>query len=113
MQEVAALRDIIEHNDHLLIVVQCSLRDPVGPFRPRVLSTENVNKVLERMGVTENATLTVRREEGGKIRVTSNLWDVAKVLGKNEVLEVRNVDGRLYLARMPRFHNDWAADRAL
>jgi hypothetical protein len=59
------------------------------------------------MGVTENATLTVRREEGGKIRVTSSLWDVAKVLGKNEVLEVRNVDGRLYIARMPRFPNDW------
>ena len=59
------------------------------------------------MGVTENATLTVRREEGGKIRVTSNLWDFAKVIGKDEVLEVRNVDGRLYVARMPRLHNDW------
>ena len=55
------------------------------------------------MGTTESTTLTVRREEGGKIRITSNLWDVAKVLGKNEVLEVRNVDGRLYVARMPRF----------
>ena len=59
------------------------------------------------MGVTENTTLTVRREEGGKIRVTSNLWDSEKVIRKDEVLEVRNVDGRLYVARMPRFHNDW------
>ena len=57
--------------------------------------------------MTEHTTLTIRRKEGGKIRVTSNLWDNAKVIGKDEVLEVRNVDGRLYVARMPRFHNDW------
>ena len=59
------------------------------------------------MGITENATLNVRREEGGKIRVTSSLWDSEKVILKGEVLEVRNVDGRLYVARKQRFPNDW------
>ena len=59
------------------------------------------------MGATESTTLTVRREEVGKIRITSSLWDDAKVLGKDEVLEVRNVDGRLCIARMPLDAHDY------
>ena len=68
---------------------------------------EKHQRVLERMGVSESLTLAVRREEGGKIRVTSNLWDNAKAIGKDEVLEVRNVDGRLHIARKERRPDQW------
>jgi hypothetical protein len=46
-------------------------------------------KVLERMGTTEGVTLVLKREVEGKIRVTSNLWEEAKVLLRGEMLEVR------------------------
>jgi len=49
-------------------------------------------KVLERLGTTESTTLTIKREDGGKIRVTSLLWPEPKVILKGEVLEVRNVE---------------------
>ena len=64
-------------------------------------------RVLERMGVSDGTTLSVRKEEGGKIRVRSELWDDAKVIGKDEVLEVRNVAGRLHIARKPRQYDEW------
>jgi hypothetical protein len=36
------------------------------------------------------------------MRVTSSSWDGAKVILKDQVLEVRNVDGRLHVARKER-----------
>ena len=39
--------------------------------------------------------------------MTSALWDDAKVIGKDEVLEVRNVAGRLHIARKTRQYDDW------
>jgi hypothetical protein len=39
--------------------------------------------------------------------VTSGTWDGEKVILKDEVLEVRNVDGRLHVARKPRHHDEW------
>jgi hypothetical protein len=42
-----------------------------------------------------------------KIRVTSILWEDAKVIGKHEVLEVRNVDDRLHIARKARRPDEW------
>jgi hypothetical protein len=65
--------------------------------------TENV---LEKLGTTETTTLNVRREEGGKIRVASLLWEAPKVILRGEVLEVRNVDGVLQIARKRRYHDD-------
>jgi hypothetical protein len=53
----------------------------------------SVEKVIERLGTAEG-TLSVSREVGGKIRVTSLLWPEAKVILKDEVLEIRNVDER-------------------
>jgi hypothetical protein len=41
------------------------------------------------------------------MRVTSGSWDGEKVILKGEVLEVRNVDGRLHIARKPRQHDEW------
>jgi hypothetical protein len=51
-------------------------------------------KVLEKLGTTESTTLALKREDGGKIRVTSLLWEAHKVILRIEVLEIRNVDGR-------------------
>jgi hypothetical protein len=66
-----------------------------------------VEKVLEKLGTTESTTLALKREDGGKIRITSQLWPEPKVTLKGEVLEIRNVEGRLHIARKPRFHDEW------
>jgi hypothetical protein len=66
-----------------------------------------MEKVLERLGTTESTTLTVSREAGGKVRITSLLWPEPKVLLRDEVLEIRNVEGRLHIARKVRFHDEW------
>jgi hypothetical protein len=71
------------------------------------MTPEKHQRVLERMGVSDGLTTSVRREEGGKIRVTSSAWEDAKVIGKHEVLEVRNVDGRLHVARKERRPDEW------
>jgi hypothetical protein len=72
-----------------------------------VMRPEKHQRVLERMGVSDGLTTSVRRGLGGKIRVTSALWEDAKVIDKHEVLEVRNVDGRLHIARKPRQYDEW------
>jgi len=41
------------------------------------------------------------------MRVTSGSWDGEKVFSRDQVLEVRNVDGRLHIARKPRHHDEW------
>jgi len=68
----------------------------------------NRGKVIERLGTTEGTTLALKREDGGKIRVASILWEDARVILRDEVLVVRNVDGRLRVAEVPapRRHND-------
>jgi hypothetical protein len=48
--------------------------------------------VLEKLGTTESVSLILKRDEGGKIRVSSHLWEDAKVILKSEVLEIRNVE---------------------
>jgi len=66
-----------------------------------------LEKVLERMATSEDTTLVIKREDGGKMRVSSRHWADAKVLLRDEVLEVRNVDGRLHVARKARYHDEW------
>jgi hypothetical protein len=41
------------------------------------------------------------------MRVTSRSWDGEKVFLRDQVLEVRNVDGRLHIARKPRGYDEW------
>jgi hypothetical protein len=67
---------------------------------------DNREKVLEKLATTEKSTLVVAREVDGKMRVTSGSWEGEKVFFKDEVLEVRNVDGRLHVARKPRHHDN-------
>jgi hypothetical protein len=40
-----------------------------------VIVLENMEKVLERLGTTESTSLALKRKDGGKIRVTSLLWE--------------------------------------
>jgi hypothetical protein len=69
---------------------------------------DSLEKVIEKLATTEKTTLAIAREEGGKIRVvTSGSWDGEKVILKGQVLEVRNVDGRLYVARKARKPDEW------
>jgi len=39
-----------------------------------------MEKVLERLGTIESTTLVFKCEDGGKIRVTSMLWESPKVI---------------------------------
>jgi hypothetical protein len=41
------------------------------------------------------------------IPVTPKLWEDTKLIGKSEVLEVRNDEGRLHIARRPCRHGEW------
>ena len=66
-----------------------------------------LEKVLEKLATTERTTIAIAREVGGKVRVTSGSWDGEKVILKDEVLEVRNVDGRLYVARKAKKPDEW------
>jgi hypothetical protein len=71
------------------------------------MGTESVEKVLERLAVTDKTTLVCENAPEGKVRVTSSAWAQEKVILKDQVLEVRNVDGRLHIAREARHHDDW------
>jgi hypothetical protein len=42
-----------------------------------------------RLGPRESTALAVKREDGGKIRIASQLWETPKVILKGEVLEIR------------------------
>jgi hypothetical protein len=66
-----------------------------------------VEKVLEKLATSEKTTIVFAREQDGKMRVTSGSWDGEKVIQKGEVLEVRNVDGRLHVARKVRKPDEW------
>jgi hypothetical protein len=41
------------------------------------------------------------------MRVTSTSWKGEKVFLRDQVLEVRNVDGRLHVAGNARHHGEW------
>jgi hypothetical protein len=62
-------------------------------------SPDSAHKVLERLATSEKTTIVFQRETDGKIRVTSGSWDGEKVILRDQVLEVRNVDGRPRVAR--------------
>jgi hypothetical protein len=66
-----------------------------------------VEKVIERLGTTESTTLALERKDGGKIRVTSMLWESPEVILKGEVLEVSNVGGSRHIARKVAVPDDW------
>jgi hypothetical protein len=71
------------------------------------VSTDTLEKVLERLATTEKSTIVVARDPDGKMRVTSGSWEGEKVILRDQVLEVRSVDNRLHVARKERRHDEW------
>jgi hypothetical protein len=60
------------------------------------MGPDSLEKVLDTLAVTDKATLVFERQPDGKILVTSGSWDGEKVILKDQVLEIRNVEGRLH-----------------
>ncbi len=71
------------------------------------MRTDTTEKVLEKLATSDKASIIVERQPDGKMRVTSGSWDGEKVILRDQVLEVRNVDGRLHIARKPRGYDEW------
>ena len=89
-------------------------RNTIGSYsRYGGIIVDTTETVLEKLGTTESTTLNVKRETDGKIRVTSLLWEAPKLILKGEVLEVRNVDGRLHIARKAKNPTNGTPGRAL
>ena len=78
------------------------LRSVVFVFGRLLTGPDKHEKVLEKLATSDKATIVIERQPDGKMRVTSGSWDGEKVILKDQVLEVRNVDGRLHVARKPR-----------
>jgi hypothetical protein len=66
------------------------------------MRTDIEEKVLKKLATSDKATIVIERQPDGKMRVTSGSWDGEKVFSRDQVLEVRNVDGRLHVARKER-----------
>ena len=70
------------------------------------MRTDIEEKVLEKLATSDKISIVVERQPDGKLRVTSGSWDGEKVILHDQVLEVRNVDGRLHIARKPREYDE-------
>ena len=57
-----------------------------------------VDKVLEKLAKADNVMVSLEALPEGKIRANTSASGDAKVLLRNEVLEVRVIDGQLRLA---------------
>ena len=71
------------------------------------MRTDSAENVLEKLATSDKATIVIERQSDGKMRVTSGSWDGEKVILRDQVLEVRNVGGRLHIARKPRQYDEW------
>ena len=56
------------------------------------------------MATSDRCTLVTDRQLDGKMRVTSGSWDGEKVFLRDQVLGVRNVEGRPHIGRMRVIH---------
>jgi hypothetical protein len=70
------------------------------------MGPDSTQKVLERLATSEKATIVIERQTDGKMRVTSGSWDGEKVILRDQVLEVRNVEGQPHTARKPQHHDE-------
>jgi len=66
------------------------------------MRTEKLEKVVERMAIGDDVMLTVKRDLDGKMRATARNSPYGKVIGRNEVIEICNVDGQVRVARKER-----------
>jgi hypothetical protein len=71
------------------------------------MAVKNREKVLERLATTEKTTTAFEIQPDGKMRVRSRSSDGEKVFSKGQVLEMRNVVGRLHVSRKERRPDEW------
>jgi hypothetical protein len=71
------------------------------------MRAESEEKVLEKLATSDKVSLVIEKQPDGKMRVTSGSWDGERVFFRDQVLEVRCVEGRLHVARKPRHHDEW------
>jgi hypothetical protein len=57
------------------------------------MRTDIEEKVFEKLATSDKATIVIERQPDGKMRMTSGSWDGEKVILRDQVLEVRNVEG--------------------
>ena len=74
---------------------------------------ELTEKVLERLGTTERPRWRSKARSAAKSESHHSFGESLKVLLRNEALEVRNVDGRLHIARLRDGSVSTVADRSL
>jgi len=55
---------------------------------------------------TDKATIAVEAAPEGRMRVGAAAWEDARVILKDQVLELRNTDRRIRVARKDREHHD-------
>jgi hypothetical protein len=65
----------------------------------------------KKLATSDKATIVIERLTDGKMRVTSGSWDGVKVILRDQVPEVRNVEGRPHVARK-RLHHDQETRRS-
>jgi hypothetical protein len=62
---------------------------------------------LGRVATSDKATIVFEKQPDVKMRVTSGPWDGDKVILRDQVVEGRNVDGQLHVARKERRPDEW------
>ncbi len=55
----------------------------------------------------QTASIVIERLLGGKTPVTSSSWDHERVVSRDQVRDVRNVEGRLHVARQAKHPDEW------
>ena len=75
-------------------------------FRSLSLTIHVVYVSIEKLAKTDKVTVSLEALPEGKIRANTSASGDAKVLLRNEVLEVQVIDGQLRLACKERFHDD-------
>jgi hypothetical protein len=71
------------------------------------VSTDTLEKVLDRLAVTDKATLVLERAPEGKMRVTSGSWDGKRCFCAIRCSRLVMSRGEYNVAREPRRHDEW------
>jgi hypothetical protein len=71
------------------------------------MQVEKLEKVLEKLATSDKTTIVIERLTDGKMRVTSGSWDGERSFFRDQMLEVRVVEGRLHVARKERHYDQW------
>ncbi len=73
----------------------------------RVIQKFWTDRVVDNLATSDRVTIVVYRLPDGKMLVPSGTWGGERVGSRDQVLDVRNVDSRLHVARNERRHDEW------